>query len=134
MYPNWNQKVLAERQRQIDKGYTPEHDKEHGLKHLLTWAYDYLGQGKHVEVGALLLAAVGLLRTRTELATKKPSELPIFTMIDVGIDGLWYRDRDGNWVEAYSTYEAYVISAEEADDRFKVGTWKIVALPVEESQ
>ena len=55
--------VQAERTRQIEKGYTPEHDDEHGLEHVLsqvnrkatTWppSRDHL-----VRDAALILAAV----------------------------------------------------------------------------
>lgn len=63
---------------------------------------------------------------------KKPSELPLFTMIDAGSYGRYYRHPDGTWVEAYSPYEQEVLSLEEADREFL--TYTIVALPVEESR
>ncbi|WP_295792028.1 hypothetical protein [uncultured Microbacterium sp.] len=63
--------VTAERSRQEEKGWTPEHDDEHGVQHLLVEAYNRLsvvgydagtkaGASSHslVVVAALLVAAI----------------------------------------------------------------------------
>jgi len=54
-------KVVQERKRQIDKGYTLEHDRKHGPRHLINWAIEYTRRGKWVEAAALMLALDDLL-------------------------------------------------------------------------
>jgi hypothetical protein len=49
--------VARERQRQIAKGYTWEHDDAHGPDHLLHWALHYLKHGETVKGAALVEAA-----------------------------------------------------------------------------
>lgn len=53
----WEQEVSAERQRQVAKGYDADHDREHGVVHVLTWAEDYLRRGREIEAGAMIRAA-----------------------------------------------------------------------------
>lgn len=53
----WEQEVSAERQRQVAKGYDADHDREHGVAHVLTWAEDYLRRGREIEAGAMIRAA-----------------------------------------------------------------------------
>jgi len=50
--------IAAERARQIDKGYTPEHDDEHGVPHLITWAQNYVHNGEPIKAMALMAAAM----------------------------------------------------------------------------
>lgn len=71
------QHVAAERGRQIDKGWTTEHDSEHGLRHL-TWlaqkrtsaaAYEaaigtWAVRSELVKAAALLVAAIELIDFR----------------------------------------------------------------------
>lgn len=52
----WSAEVAAERARHPDKGYTAEHDRKHGLKHLANWAIDYARRGKTVETSSMVLA------------------------------------------------------------------------------
>jgi len=54
----WSALMLAERARQIEKGYTAEHDRQHGVKHLLNWAVDYARRGKAVESSTLIYSAL----------------------------------------------------------------------------
>lgn len=48
--------IDKERERQIAKGYTAEHDREHGSQHVLNWAIDYARRGEAVESAALMRA------------------------------------------------------------------------------
>lgn len=57
----WQVAIEAERERQITKGYTAEHDARHGIRHLLCWAIDYDRRGKTLEASALKRAALDLL-------------------------------------------------------------------------
>lgn len=50
--------VSAERQRQIEKGYTAEHDDKHGARHLINWAAENVVNGKPVRALALLGATL----------------------------------------------------------------------------
>lgn len=63
--------VTAERSAQEEKGYTPEHDDEHGVQHIIAEAYERLAvagydagtkagasQESRVVVAALLVAAI----------------------------------------------------------------------------
>jgi len=54
--------VRAERTRQIERGYTPEHDDQHGLTHLLDEAYARMNSSSSranlVAVAALVVAAI----------------------------------------------------------------------------
>jgi hypothetical protein len=63
--------VVAERQRQIDKGWTPEHDAAEGLLHLRHHAKDRIDQSRSgmmderrkrlIQAAALCVAAVELI-------------------------------------------------------------------------
>jgi hypothetical protein len=57
----WGEAIIAERARHPEKGYTAEHDREHGVKHLLNWAIDYSRRGKAVESSSLIHSAMSLL-------------------------------------------------------------------------
>lgn len=46
------------RHHQVEKGYTPEHDDAHGLRHLLNWAIDYARRGRTDDSSAMMLAAL----------------------------------------------------------------------------
>lgn len=61
--------IYAERARQIKKGYTQEHDDEHGVAHLLGWAGSYILRAKFapdpatardrlIKMAALTVAAI----------------------------------------------------------------------------
>jgi hypothetical protein len=57
--------IAAERARQIEKGYTPEHDDEHGVNHITGWARRYVPYAgwidtreRAIQAAALLVAAV----------------------------------------------------------------------------
>lgn len=72
------QDVLAERQRQIDKGYTPEHDDEHSLSRIIGYGgwkwypptYGSVNAAKTraemVRLAACLLAGIEWLDRRAE--------------------------------------------------------------------
>lgn len=61
---SWSSTLAEERDRQVAKGYTPQHDDEHGVRHLLNWAIEYARLGKHVEASALVWAAMDSLDRR----------------------------------------------------------------------
>ncbi|WNM75104.1 hypothetical protein SEA_MORRIGAN_59 [Microbacterium phage Morrigan] len=54
--------VADERRRQVAKGYTPEHDKQHGPLHLLALSQIYTRLGEPVKAAALTEAAMELIR------------------------------------------------------------------------
>jgi len=64
--------LLLERSRQIDLGYTPEHDQEMGAVHVVYEAHQRLGhmgevsspeafRAELIEAGALIVAAIEVL-------------------------------------------------------------------------
>lgn len=66
--------VQEERRRQIEKGYDRQHDKAHGIDHLLMWAQEYARQGKSVKYAALNEAArklIAELRAERDAAVAK---------------------------------------------------------------
>lgn len=56
-YAGYHKSVGHELDRQIRLGYTPEHDNEKGVDHLLALAYGYIAEGKTVKGGAMIIAA-----------------------------------------------------------------------------
>jgi hypothetical protein len=61
----WQTAITHERTRQREKGYTPEHDTQHGIDHLLMWAQEYARRGEPVKSAALIEAARELLLARS---------------------------------------------------------------------
>ena len=57
--PSFHRAVEAEMRRAERKGYTPAHDDQEGLDHLLRLAYEYLAQGSTVRAGFMIIAARG---------------------------------------------------------------------------
>lgn len=62
--------VIAERATHAERGWTPEHDAEHGVRHLLHLAADYAdraaandppSRGDAVKAASLLVAAIELI-------------------------------------------------------------------------
>lgn len=62
----WASRAHAAREDAIAKGYTPEHDAEHGVKHLLNQAIDYSRRGRAEESSGLILAAMELLEKEND--------------------------------------------------------------------
>lgn len=62
----WVTQLVAERARQVEKGYTLEHDREYGYNHLINWALDYARRGKTVEASAIMLALKDVLDSAVE--------------------------------------------------------------------
>ncbi|MDY0984611.1 hypothetical protein SOM10_11965 [Microbacterium sp. CFBP9023] len=56
----WAARVNAAREKAIAKGYTPEHDAKHGVRHLLKWAIDYARRGRPEDSSGLVAAAIDL--------------------------------------------------------------------------
>jgi hypothetical protein len=56
----WAARIRAARAKAIAKGYTPEHDAKHGVRHLLNWAIDYARRGKPEDSSGLVAAAMDL--------------------------------------------------------------------------
>ena len=57
----WDAQVLEAREHAIAKGYTPEHDAKHGVRHLLRWAIDYSRRGRAADSSGLVVSALHLL-------------------------------------------------------------------------
>lgn len=57
----WSQTLREERMRQVERGYTDERDREHGLEHLLNYSLEYARHGRAIESHALTLAALDLI-------------------------------------------------------------------------
>ena len=53
----WAENIQAERSRQRDGKYSAEHDREHGVDHLLRWSQEYARLGKITASAALVEAA-----------------------------------------------------------------------------
>lgn len=60
--PGFHRAVAAELDRQKRIGYSPEHDDEHGIDHLLELAFQYIAQGSTVKGGAMIIAARAYLQ------------------------------------------------------------------------
>lgn len=60
------QAASAERRTHEARGWTREHDVQHGPEHPLRLALDYLANGKPVKAGALILAALDVLSAQAE--------------------------------------------------------------------
>lgn len=60
--PDFHRAVSAELDRQRRAGYSPEHDDEHGIDHLLELAFQYVAQGSTVKGGAMIIAARAYLQ------------------------------------------------------------------------
>lgn len=56
----WADRIRAARERAVAKGYTPEHDAQHGVRHLLSWAIDYARRGRPEDSSGLIAAAIEL--------------------------------------------------------------------------
>lgn len=56
----WADRIVAAREKAIVKGYTSEHDRKHGIRHLLNWAIDYARRGKSEDSSGLIAAAIDL--------------------------------------------------------------------------
>lgn len=57
----WAARAHAAREKAIAKGYTPDHDAEHGIRHLLNWAIDYARRGRPEDSAGLILSGLALL-------------------------------------------------------------------------
>jgi len=69
----FNALVAAERQRQVDLGYTLEHDIRHGPGHLIRWALDNVFRGRRVQAAAMLWALDHVLREQAVREVKSAS-------------------------------------------------------------
>lgn len=52
------EQVYAERERQVDKGYTPDHDRKHGIVHVLQCALRYAMREGALKTAAMIEAAL----------------------------------------------------------------------------
>jgi len=62
----WNARIESERNKAFMKGYTPQHDDEHGAQHLLAWAIDYARRGKAEASSGLIRSAIYVLARLAE--------------------------------------------------------------------
>ena len=60
--PSFHRAVATELDRQKRNGYSPEHDDEHGIDHLLELAFQYVAAGSTVKGGAMIIAARAYLQ------------------------------------------------------------------------
>ncbi len=60
--PGFHRAVAAELDRAGRKGYSPEHDDEHGIDHLLELAFNYVAQGSTVKAGVMIISARAYLQ------------------------------------------------------------------------
>ena len=60
--PSFHRAVAAELDRQKRIGYSPEHDDDHGIDHLLELAFQYVAQGSTAKGGAMIIAARAYLQ------------------------------------------------------------------------
>lgn len=60
--PAFHRAVASELDRQKRDGYSPEHDDEHGIDHLLEMAFKYVAAGSTVKGGAMIIAARAYLQ------------------------------------------------------------------------
>lgn len=58
--------IHTERVRQIKLGYTPEHDRIGGIKHLVNLSIDYIYHNEKIKAAAVILAILELYRTLNE--------------------------------------------------------------------
>ena len=72
----WRELVAAERLRQLGLGYTPEHDDEHGVVHLLQLIIEYLRRAQTVEAAAMADAALDVIRRAGEQLGGAPDLVP----------------------------------------------------------
>ncbi|HWU28043.1 MAG TPA: hypothetical protein VN041_02995, partial [Microbacterium sp.] len=56
--PITEEQINAERARQIEKGHTPEHDRQHGIAHVLRYVLHYGSRGEHLKAYAMVEAAL----------------------------------------------------------------------------
>lgn len=72
--PEFHRAVAAELDRQQRKGYTSEHDDQHGLNHLLDLAKDYIARGSTVRGYAMVIAAQAYLQRNTKNSMQRDVE------------------------------------------------------------
>ena len=72
--PEFHRAVAAELNRQQRKGYTSEHDDEHGLNHLLEIAKDCIARGSTVRGYAMIIAAQAYLQRNTKNSMQRDIE------------------------------------------------------------
>lgn len=61
-YAGYDRSVAAELDRAERKGYSPEHDDEAGLDHLLEVAYNYIRRGQTVKAGVMIVCGRAYLQ------------------------------------------------------------------------
>lgn len=69
------EQIAAERARQIAKGYTAEHDANHGAPLLLEWSARFAEHGEHIKAAAMVEAAREVLRN-SQPSLSTPSAEP----------------------------------------------------------
>lgn len=57
----WSAAMDVERVRQIEHGYDDEHDRKHGLRHIINWAIDYIRRGKTIEAATMLRSGLRIV-------------------------------------------------------------------------
>lgn len=72
--PEFHRAVSAELDRQHRKGYTSEHDDQHGIDHLLNLAKDYISNGQTVKGYAMIVATQSYLQRNTKNSMQRDIE------------------------------------------------------------
>lgn len=60
----FDQTVASERAKHEARGYTPEHDAQHGPGHLIAFAYEYCRRGDSIKAASVLLALQDLIESQ----------------------------------------------------------------------
>ena len=74
MTTNLYNAVAVEMDRAKRKGYSPEHDDEHGLDHLLELAFKYLEEGKTVKAGVMIICARSYLQRNKSVESSEKTD------------------------------------------------------------
>lgn len=69
--------VLAERQRQVVKGYSVLHDAPKGIGRLIRMSYDFGVQGEHVKATAMAMAALSVITAVVKASEGQAKEVKI---------------------------------------------------------
>lgn len=119
--PRFEEMVQAERSRQIEKGYTSEHDDEQGMDHLLHWALHFLKQGEAVKGAALIEAA----REAAYRATTVEWGVRVVGGLTISVNKVLNEDEARRWVTECAENENRF--SREAVRRTAAGPWEVAS-------
>lgn len=99
----WATQANMAREKAIAKGYTPDHDAEHGVRHLLNWAIDYARRGRGADSSGLILSALALL----DAEQGEPSDAQVIA----ALNAYWQYDPPVTDVGYWSTTHVGIMRA-----------------------